>query len=210
MSPTFYLKHLVHVPVNVTTRALSLFSYWYDLLRTAVCSSSPKGGRMHVRKPPTCSCVRSCRCGWPTPWEKSTCCPTTCWVSPPSGSSRNGEKMFLWLRAKTVRFMTCLCWSWPLAPARFIRYMQSFVELLEFENRKPEDPHTLNEWVNADEPDVWCLHQNSARSAAHTRFGPGSLCTRQTAKNCSAAAKELGFIIELNMSDKNFNWIHGS
>lgn len=27
----------------------------------------------------------------------------------------------------------------------FIRYMQSFVELLDYENRKPEDPHALNE-----------------------------------------------------------------
>lgn len=25
------------------------------------------------------------------------------------------------------------------------RYLQSFLELLEFENRKPEDPHALNE-----------------------------------------------------------------
>lgn len=27
------------------------------------------------------------------------------------------------------------------------RYLQSFLELLEFENRKPEDAHDLNEWV---------------------------------------------------------------
>lgn len=31
------------------------------------------------------------------------------------------------------------------SPSNLIRYMQSFVELLDFENRKADDPHTLNE-----------------------------------------------------------------
>lgn len=33
----------------------------------------------------------------------------------------------------------------------YFRYMQSFLELLEYENKSPEDPHVLDEWVSKNE-----------------------------------------------------------
>lgn len=116
--------------------------------------SSRQGGTMRARRRHTCSCARSCRCGWPTPCERSTCYLITCWASPPSGWSRNGEvalpeihliRLGHALRCKMIRFIFEHC---PLTyVCLLIRYMQSFVELLGYENRKPEDPHALNEWV---------------------------------------------------------------
>ncbi|XP_054622428.1 pyruvate dehydrogenase (acetyl-transferring) kinase isozyme 3, mitochondrial isoform X2 [Dunckerocampus dactyliophorus] len=44
--------------------------------------------------------------------------------------------------SRLILFMIRIC---PFA--RFIRYMQSFVELLDYENRKPEDPHALNDFL---------------------------------------------------------------
>lgn len=41
--------------------------------------------------------------------------------------------------------LVSMCKSCLLISVCLIRYMQSFVELLDYENRKPEDPHTLNE-----------------------------------------------------------------
>lgn len=51
-----------------------------------------QAGTMRVRKPPTFSCVRSCLCGWPTPWERSTSCLINCSASPPFDWFRSGEK----------------------------------------------------------------------------------------------------------------------
>lgn len=61
-----------------------------------------QAGRMRARRRPICSCARSCRCGWPTPCGRSTCCPTTCSASHRSDWCRNGEisppwrRSFLW------------------------------------------------------------------------------------------------------------------
>ena len=41
-----------------------------------------------------------------------------------------------------VNVRVCVCTRVCLG---VLRYMQSFVELLGYENRKPEDPHALNE-----------------------------------------------------------------
>lgn len=119
------------------------------------CPLPVQAGIMHVRKHPTCSCARSCRCGWPTPWEKSTSCLISCSASPLSGWSRNGNIFCCFLIGfgsvpdnEVYDMQGVKVDFWPLF--NLLRYMQSFVELLDYENRKPEDPHTLNEWVNTD------------------------------------------------------------
>lgn len=50
-----------------------------------------QAGTMLVRKHPICSCVRSCRCAWPTPWGRSISYLITCSANPPSDWCRNGE-----------------------------------------------------------------------------------------------------------------------
>lgn len=111
---------------------------------------------MLVKKHPTCSCVRSCQCDSPTPWERSTCYLINCLASPPSDWCRNGETLppeieFILLPGDKIYKSSvnkCVCKSCLLTSVCFIRYMQSFVELLDYENRKPEDSRALNEWVN--------------------------------------------------------------
>ena len=68
-------------------------SFSHPLLYLFVCLFfiASQGGIMPVRKPRICSCGRSCQSDWPTPWERSTCCLTSCSASRQSNWCRSGE-----------------------------------------------------------------------------------------------------------------------